>query len=232
MGIPNVCMVRFTGRPAPPFNDYVKQFAHARRLTWSFVDGDACHTIEEKKRLALDLAAILPNLTGLDMDEFFLANVAPKAGAAEAQAHLSVPQVQQIKKQLVVRGRTLDLSLVLYSHQLYPAIKRHLDSVDTVYFWTWRACDLQNMEANFAAYRKMVPTKRTLLGIYMWDFGDRMPISLAAMEHQCRLALRWLHQGAIEGLIFHCTPLCDMNLESVVWARSWVARHADEVVGI
>ncbi len=231
MGIPNVCMVRFTGTPLPPFDDYVKQFAHAKRLTWSFVDGDRGHTTEQKRRQALDLAAKLPNFAGLDMDDFFLADAVPKTEGGEAQAHLSVEQVQQVQRELTVQGRRLDLSIVLYSNQLHPAIKRHLDLVDAVYFWTWRARDLANLEANFAAYRKIVPTKRTRLGIYMWDFGEKKPISQELMEHQCRLGLQWLKQGEIEGLIFHCTPLCDMGLEAVEWSKSWIARHADDVVG-
>jgi hypothetical protein len=230
MGIPNVCMVRFTGTPRPPFDDYVKQFAHARRLTWSFVDGDRRHTVEQKKLLALDLASKLPNLTGLDMDDFFLGDAKPKAGGAEAPANLGVEQVRQITRELAAQKRRLDLSIVLYSHQLHLAIKRHLDLVDSVYFWTWHACDLKNLEANFATYRKIVPSKRTLLGIYMWDFGEKKPISSAMMEHQCRLGLQWLSQGAIEGLIFHCTPLCDMKLESVEWSKSWIARHADDMI--
>jgi hypothetical protein len=75
-------------------------------------------------------------------------------------------------KELVVHGKKLDLSAVVYSKQLHPAIKGHLEATDIVYFWTWNAKDLINMEANFATYRKIAPTKRTLLGIYMWDFGD------------------------------------------------------------
>jgi len=230
MGIPNVCMVRFTGTPHPPFDDYAKQFAHARRLTWSFVDGDRNLTTEQKKQLALDLAGKLPNLVGLDMDDFFLGDAVPKTEGAEAQAHLSVGQVEQIHQELTVHGRKLDLSIVLYSNQLHPAIGRHLDIVDTVYFWTWRARDLEKLESNFAAYRKIAPAKPTLLGIYMWDFGEKEPISLEMMEHQCRLGLQWLAKGEIEGLIFHCTPLCDMKLEAVEWSKDWIARHADDVV--
>ncbi|MDR3402155.1 MAG: twin-arginine translocation signal domain-containing protein [Chthoniobacter sp.] len=230
MGIPNVCMVRFTGTPRPPFDDYAKQFAHARRLTWSFVDGDRNLTTEQKRLLALDLAAKLPNLVGLDMDDFFLGDAVPKTDGGEASAHLTVGEVEQVHKELIVQGRKLDLSIVLYSNQLHPAIQRHLDIVDTIYFWTWRARDLEKLESNFAAYRKIAPTKPTLLGIYMWDFGEKKPISLEMMEHQCRLGLQWLAKGEIEGLIFHCTPLCDMHLEAVEWSKDWIARHADDIV--
>ncbi len=230
MGIPNVCMVRFTGTPLPPFDDYVKQFAHAKRLTWSFVDGATNYTTEQKKQQALDLAAKQPNLVGLDMDDFFIGDAVPKTEGGEARANLTVAQVEQIKRELVVNGRRLDLSIVVYSNQLHPATKRHLDLVDTVYFWTWHGRDLEKLEANFAAYRQIVPTKPTLLGIYMWDFGEKKPLSVELMEHQCRLGLEWLKKGEIQGLIFHCTPLCGMKLEAVDWARSWIEMHGDEVV--
>ena len=98
---------------------------------------------------------------------------------------LSVEQVRQIQQELANRKRRLELSLVLYSHQLHPAIQRHLENVDVVYFWTWQARDLSALERNFAAYRKINPTGRTRLGIYMWDFGAGQPISTEAMEHQC-----------------------------------------------
>lgn len=231
MGIPNVCMVRFTGTPLPPFDNYVKQFAQAKRLTWSFVDGDRGFTTEEKKQQALELAAKLPNLVGLDMDDLFTTDGVPKTEGAEAPAHYSVEQIRLVHKELVVRGRKLDLSAVVYSKQLNPAIKGHLEATDIVYFWTWKAKDLINMEANFAAYRKIASKKRTLLGIYMWDFGDKKTIPIELMEHQCRLALEWLHKGEIEGLIFHCTPLCGMNLEAVEWAKNWIAQHANDVIG-
>jgi hypothetical protein len=65
----------------------------------------------------------------------------------------------------------------------------------------------------------------------MWDFGEGKPISSKLMEHQCRLGLQWLDKGEIEGMIFHCTPLCDMNLEAVEWSKKWIARHGDDVVG-
>jgi hypothetical protein len=230
MGIPNVCMVRFTGTPLPPFDDYVKQFAHTKRLTWSFVDGAKNFTTEEKKRQALDLASRTPNLVGLDMDDFFLGDASPKADSGEASANLTVSQVEQVKKELVVAGRRLDLSMVVYSHQVRPEIRKHVDLVDTVYYWTWKARDLANLEENFAAFRKIVPRKPALLGIYMWDFGEKKVIPVDLMEHQCRLALEWLKKGEIEGMIFHCTPLCGMKLEAVEWSRDWIARHAEDIV--
>ena len=228
MGIPNVCMIRWRSMPEPPFDNYVKQFAQTKRLAWSIVDG-ARQPYAEKKRLAFELARKMPNLVSVYLDDFFLGDATPKG--EEAAANLSVSDLQALRSELEAQQRRLDLSLVLYSNQLKPAIARHIQLCDVVSFWTWKATDLVNLQSNFQAYRQIIPDKRTLLGIYMWDFGNSKPITLELMEHQCALGLQWLKEGKIEGLIFHCTPLCDMKLEAVEWSRAWIARHADDVVG-
>lgn len=151
-------------------------------------------------------------------------------------AAYSPSQITGIQKELQTtapqcRGKKLDLSIVLYSNQLHPAIRSQLQRVDVVYFWTWVAKDLIHLEKNFADYRAIVPKHRTRMGIYMWDFGAKKPISRDLMELQCKLALQWLHTGEVEGLIFHCTPLCDMNLEAVDFARRWIDQHGEEEIG-
>ena len=229
MGIPNVCMIRWRSMPEPPFDEYVKQFAKTKRLAWSIIDG-ARESYQEKKRMAFELADKLPNIVSVYLDDFFIGDAVPKK--EEAPANLTVADVRILKEELDARKRRLDLSLVLYSNQLHPSIAGHIQYVDVVSFWTWKAADLLNLERNFETYRKIIPEKRTLLGIYMWDFGDSKPISMDMMKRQCRLALQWFEEGKIEGMIFHCTPLCDMKLEAVEWAKIWIAEHKDRKAGV
>lgn len=228
MGIQNVCMIRWRSMPEPPFEDYVKQFAQAKRVAWSIVDG-ARQPYADKKRLAFELAGKMPNLVSFYLDDFFIGDASPKG--EEAAANLPVSELRALRSELDAQQRRLDLSLVLYSNQLKPAIARHIRFCDVVSFWTWKATDLINLQRNFETYRKIIPGTRTLLGIYMWDFGNSKPVPAELMAHQCALGLRWLKEGQVEGLIFHCTPLCDMGLEAVEWARAWIARHADDVLG-
>jgi len=49
---------------------------------------------------------------------------------------------------------------------------------------------------------------------------------LDAMARQCELGLRWLHEGRIEGMIFLASCICDLKLETVEWARNWIASRA------
>lgn len=158
-----------------------------------------------------------------------------EAGAvpAVAPAALSPWQVADVQRELQTtapkcRGQKLDLSIVWYTHQIHPAIKQHIDQVDVVYFWTWNAKHLVDLEQNFQAFRAICPDVRLRLGIYMWNFNDKAVIPLDLMQHQLACAHRWLRAGEIEGLIFHCTPLCDMGLEAVEYCRRWIDEHGEE----
>ena len=128
-----------------------------------------------------------------------------------------------------VAGRRRDWGVTLYAHQLDERILPHLELCDSVSLWTWRAPELANLETNFAKYEKLVPSgKKRLLGLYMWNFGNRRPTPLESMEMQCKQALRWLHEGRIDGMIFLATNICGLNLERVEWSCMGIAEHGDE----
>jgi len=228
MGIPNVCAIRWLGKPEPPFDEYVKQFHKTKRVAWSIID-DAKQSYEQKKRWAFELCEKMPNLVNLFLDDFFLGNAGAKAGEKLYPAHLSLKQLEELRKEMETLKKKTDLSVVLYSRQLHPEIKHHIDYCDVVSFWTWDATDLTALENNFNKYREIVPDKPTLLGIYMWDFGGQKPITTELMKHQLDFALKKFQQKQIEGMIFHCTPLCDLGLEAVDYSKKWIAKHGDVV---
>ncbi|MDR0871676.1 MAG: hypothetical protein LBN39_12880, partial [Planctomycetaceae bacterium] len=91
----------------------------------------------------------------------------------------------------------------------------------------WHATELTALEENFKRYREFLPNKPTLLGIYMWDFGNAKPITQEQMKHQLDFALKKFKEKQIDGMIFHCTPLCDLGLEAVDYSRKWIAEYAD-----
>jgi hypothetical protein len=103
--------------------------------------------------------------------------------------------------------------------------------VDVVYFWTWNANHLVDLEKNFKAFRDICPDVRVRLGVYMWNFNNKAVVPMELMKHHLDCAYRWLRSDEVEGLIFHCTPLCDMGLEAVVYSRRWIDEHGEEPVG-
>ncbi|MDD3588614.1 MAG: hypothetical protein PHQ75_15635, partial [Thermoguttaceae bacterium] len=203
------------------------QFTDTRRIAWSIVDS-APETYEEKKRAAFALAERFPKLTTIFLDDFFKGDAKIKGKMTEAPAHLTLKQIEALHAETQSQKRPLDLAVVFYTQQLGGDYGPHLQHCDVVGFWTWRATELVDLESNFEKFRKVVPDKRVLLGIYMWDFGNSKPITNEMMKHQCEVGLRLFKEKQIEGMIFHCTPLCGLDLESVEYAKKWIAEHANE----
>jgi len=214
MGIPNVYVVRWLGKPEPPFDEYVKQFHRTKRVSWTILDS-APESDEQKKQWAFELVEKMPNLVGLSLDDFFGSHIR------------SVDYLRALRKEMDNQTRRLDLSLVLYTMELHLDIKNHIDCVDEVLFWTWHATDLVKLEENFKKYRDIVPDKPTWLGIYMWDFGNEKPITEELMKQQLDFALEKFKRHEIEGMIFHCTSLVDLGLEAVEYSKKWIAEHGD-----
>ena len=227
MGIPNVCVIR----GGTPGEEYRAQFKGAKRVAWN-LSGGSNTSYRELKDYVFGLRETMPNLTGYYLDDFFRFGDKPgfnrDSEAEPAPAALSVDEMRQLHGETLAYRRRLDLAIVLYTHQLCPAIKPVIQYADVVSLWIWSGSDIQKIEDNFKKYRSLVPDKPTLLGIYMWDFGGKRELERGFMVKQLDYAYRLYKEGQIEGLIFHCTPLCNKGLAAVDYAREWIARHGHE----
>lgn len=237
MGIPNLCVIRWLNSPEPEndddptkpaFGQFCEKIAPIKRLAWSIIDG-APQPYEQKKGWAFEAARTLPNMTTFFLDDFFT-QIPDGDSITEVKAHLTVEQLRSLRDEIAALPRKCDLAAVLYSGQLDPGIRPYLDQCDVVSFWTWAATDLTALEANFGRYREILPEKRTLLGIYMWDFGNMRPVTPELMTLQLDFALDMFRKKQVEGVIFHCTPLCDIGLDAVEVSRRWIEEHANESV--
>ena len=227
MGIPNACVI--PGKEVlEPDDSYFKIFLKAKRVAWCLLAETSGNEVIEKHNLcAFEIGNKTSNLVSYYLDDFFHGNADPRSDQNTSPAHLSVEQLNELQKEIKSLNKKIDLTCVLYSNQLHPAIKHHIDSFDAVSFWTWNATDLSALEENFKRYREIVSDKPTLLGIYMWDFGSKKPITMELMKNQLMFALEKFKQHEIEGLIFHCTPLVDIGLEAVEYSKKWIAEYGD-----
>src|SRR5262249_3655978 len=143
----------------------------------------------------------------------------------------SLTAMKQLRQRLDSCKPRLGAWVVLYTHEFEqePLLRPHLELCDVVTLWTWKAVDLAKLDENFARFEKIVGNRRKVLGLYMWDYGAKQPMPLAAMKHQYTLALRWLHEGRIEGMIFLASCICDLGLEAVDWARGCIHKESSEV---
>ncbi len=222
MGIPNCIMVVFGNLPRPPFHQHALALSPLQQVVWSVI-GDASSTRNDQESdldEILSLAERTPNVTGAIMDDFFHAG----------KARYPPEAISQLHSRLHSAPRPLDLWVVLYHNQLEDAIAPYLELVDVVTFWTMPGSQLVHLERNFSRFRSMTPNKRRVLGCYMWNYGEKQPMSVDLMRHQCELGLTWLKAGEIEGMIFLASCICDLDLEAVEWTRTWIREVGDQPI--
>jgi hypothetical protein len=220
MGIPNCVMVVFDDLPKPPFRRHALAFSPLKQVVWSIM-GDASSTRNDQEsdlEEILSLTGRFPNITGAIMDDFFHIG----------QARYSLKETSRLYERLHGAARPLDLWVVLYNNQLDLAIGPYLEFCDVVTFWTMTGSQLVDLERNFERFLAVTQTKRRVLGCYLWNYGEKRPMSVDLMRHQCELGLTWLQEGKIEGMIFLASCICDLELEAVEWTRSWIARVGAE----
>ena len=228
LGIPNICAITWK----KPDEKYLADFRDVKRVSWLMASK---HEVYERQvEDNFERLAKMPNLTGFDLDDFFRTDktrkeYSPRDGREYEvrEGGLSLNELENLKRRMLRTGRTLETRLVLYVRQLVPEIAPALDRVDTVLLWTWDGADVTKLAENWKTYRTFCPAKPTLLGIYMWDFGGRKPLEMDFMRHQLAFAKDLFRRGEIEGLIFHCTPLANKNLEAVECCRKWIDENAD-----
>jgi len=221
LGVPNLIMVRYNDRPAPPFDQHARALSPLDRVVWSVV-GAGGRTERDEVVVVRDLASRFPNIRGVMMDDFFRGRDADGGIAV-----FDLEELAALRGRLVVDGRKLDLWVVLYRHNLDPSVRDHLAQCDVVAFWTWRAEELDALERSFEDVERLAPSPRKVLGCYMWDYGTGKPMPISSMEHQCRLGLHWIREGRIEGMIFLASCICDLGLETVDWTRRWIREVGD-----
>lgn len=241
MGIPNVCIVIWS----TPSEAFMSQFKDLKRVAWVVDNGD----IHQRGRDILptflkfgeDHLKTMPNLMGFEFDDFFDQPRKPirKEKLADGTEVDVLPgsrtleELRALRKRLHSYDRPVDMRLVFYERDLdHPEeTKPVVDLFDTVMFWTWYGKNVAALEKNFRAYRKIAPTKPTLLGIYMWDFGGSQPLGEEVMKAQLDFALKLFRAGEIEGFVFHCTPLVNKGFPEVEMTRRWIIEHGNEKFG-
>jgi hypothetical protein len=153
------------------------------------------------------------------------------AGEPPVAASLTPRELADLRDDLRALDRPLELGVAIYDYQLgAPAIAQHLDLVDLAILWHWDPQDLRELTANLERLRQLAPGKRTMIGLYMWDFDRGCDIPLELHRDACDRALELLHSERIDGIVFLAGNLCDLDIPAVEWTRRWIAEHGDDLL--
>ncbi|HUG14552.1 MAG TPA: hypothetical protein VMM78_05975 [Thermomicrobiales bacterium] len=214
LDVPNLLIVRYNGKPELPYDQLAIATRPMRRVMWS-VTGAMGEQSPAERDHVFDIARRFPNVTGVVMDDFINWDT--------GKPELSPDELKSIHRRLTLPDRTLDLMMVLYSHQLDIDVSDHLEHCNQVSFWVWDSQHLEGLDADFARFEASTPGLQRFLGCYVWDFGARAQMPLEQLQRQCATGLDWLREGRISGMIFLPSCHCDLELDTVEWLRGWIA---------
>ena len=256
LGVPNLLFIRSNSQPASPevevgrkktsYQQYATSFQPLDRVVWSVVGGGGEGGMRELPA-TLSLAQEFPNIRGIFMDDF----VRPIPRKKATDAHTGRPamplaDLRRLREQTKTNGRPLDVWVTLYTHEINPERKNKaipyrsceppladfLGEFDVLTLWTWDSTEIPELEANLLALEKIAPKKaRIALGLYLWDFQNKKPVSVEMMKHQCDLGLKWLKEGRISDMIFLANTMLDVGMPSADFSRQWIKEHGGEKLG-
>ena len=237
MGLRNLNAVRWD-KPSKAFRDSLRGL---KRVTWPMSGNktELNFTYDALADWNFAVADEMPNVTGFDLDDFVLALEppvevdTPKGRRMSCQTRFPYSQLVELRRRLDAYPRPLELRSVVYDELLDQRkdpmdLVPVLDLVDSVTYWTWQAKNLPKLPEYFRRYRKIAPSKKTYLGIYLWDFGGQREMAKDSMEFQLDVGLDLFRKGEVEGLVFLCSSICNRPLPAVAYAREWIARHGKE----
>ncbi|MDD5706418.1 MAG: hypothetical protein PHR35_10855 [Kiritimatiellae bacterium] len=233
-GIPNCCRVSMFCGPVPPFDAESEKLKTFKQVVWSAVG--AAEVARHNSGDHSDLAEVLrqadkfPNVTGAILDDFFLPEETRKATGRIARH--SVESIATMRASLHRFKRPLDLWMVWYDYQLQFDVDAYLELCDVVTLWTWKGSALAALDQNLETFVKRTPGKRRLAGCYMWNYGERQPLTMAQMKGQLDRYYQAIHEGVIEGIVFCSNCIADIGLDTVEWTRRWIANVGNETTGV
>jgi len=228
LGIPNCCRVVMLDKPTPPFDKEAEKLRDLKQVVWSAVGaGGVARNNNDQSDLSevLRQAKMHSNVTGAVLDDFF-----PSVEGFQSdgkRARHSIESVRSMSESLHnFPGRPLDLWLVWYTYQLDYPISDYLELCDVITLWTWKGAELEALDENIAKLAAKTPGKRRLAGCYMWNYGEKKPLTIEEMQFQLDRYEDWINQGVLEGIVFCSNCIGDIGLDTVDLTRAWIKRVA------
>lgn len=230
-GIDKCLRVTMSTGPFPPFDAEAAKLKDLKEVVWSAIGAGGATIYSNDNHSDVDevvrMAKIYPNVSGAVMDDFFYGTEVP----GRSSGRHSIESIQSIRRKLhSFAKRPLDLWVVWYTYQLDFNVAEYLDLCDVITLWTWKGSDLPEIDANLKKMMEKTPGKRRFAGCYMWNYGERKPLTMDQMKYQLDRYYHWLKKGDIEGIIFCSNCIADIGLETVDYTRKWINQVGNEKI--
>lgn len=132
--------------------------------------------------------------------------------------------------------RPLSMWMVLYTHEFGvdeaqdQAFQPYIDAFDGVIMWTWEERRLDQFEEKYARFKELTKNRRRMLGLYLYNFGERRPATAEAARWQLERYAQLLRAGEIEGIVLHTNTMADLDHPAYDVETAWMREHGDEII--
>ena len=218
----NMIMVNCKGEPCPFGEDaygYQESFYPMKKVFWSST-GSGGFRLGNEEKFICELAEKYPNVAGAYLDD--LTSSVRRYGKEPSEL------LAEIREGLDKAPRRLEIYTTWYwSDELYPEIEKYVDGFT---FWARNEAEIRGLKTSFESIEERFKNRKKFLGIYLFNFRERKPISNELMDLQCNYALELIKEGRLDGMIFLGNSTMGAGVPSEIWLREWIEKVKYTVV--
>ena len=111
---------------------------------------------------------------------------------------------------------------MFYDTDLSKPISDKAREFDVTTYWNWFGESLYTLDEDVKKMREIAGGGRIMLGMYMFDYGNKKPYSDDDMKMQIEKMQKKLEDGEIEGIILCSNCIADIGLSAVDITKKWL----------
>ena len=212
-GIQNLCRVKMAREAEKSFLTDPWLGDPAQKLCLSLI-GSGGEVPKLDMEPILEIAKKDPRVVSAVMDDF----------VSTARMAVFTPDVlegykAQLRNSL---GRPLELWSVIYEVDLEKPIAERAQVFDVTSFWVWKGENLVNQNEYIKKIREINGNGRLMLGVYLYDYGNKKQLTDDQMHRQLDLVGEKLASGEIEGAILCSNCVADLGFSTVDITLDWL----------
>jgi len=213
-GIKNLCRVKLSREADCSFLEDKWLGAPAEKVCLSLIGAGGAVPKDDMEPI-LTLAKDDHRIVSAVMDDFY----------GSERMEVFTPEVLRGYRERLhtALDRPLELWSVIYEHDLDKPMQSRAVEFDLTTFWTWYGNSYPQRDEHIKQLReKFIGDGRLMLGVYLYDYGNRCQLSDDMMRLQLDYVGEKLASGEIEGAILCSNCVADIGLASVPITLDWL----------
>jgi len=216
-GIKNMCRVKMSVDSGLSFENEISRLINMDKIVLSIIGAGGCKFYRDGKNdldELITLAKDNPKIVAGIMDDF----VSP------VRMELYTPDVlKEMRLRLHTDiERKIEFWSVVYERDFRLAIADRVSEFDLITYWTWYGDKLTNLEGNYKTIREIAQDKPVMMGVYLWDYGNKRELPDDLMRYQLSFVEEKMRTGEIEGIILCSNCTADLGLSTTKITKDWI----------